>query len=221
MDLLDRVLEPGTDLLARVDDILLRTGAPAGHSVWSSLSKVGALPSAAVAAVAALSPTDIRAIAEHLTEVGDGLRDLPDTVPPRLESRGLIADGLTDAWRTLADQISGGPAGPGLTGRLAAGAAQLESIATWAADARRDLAAEIGACLGSAEAVLVRSATDTPEAHSTQAAADIAECVLTAVARSIDDGWHWFGHGAGLDAEVPLVALASGDGLRVGPIELR
>ena len=85
----DRVLEPGTDLLARVDDILLRTGAPAGHSVWSSLSKVGALPSAAVAAVAALSPTDIRAIAEHLTEVGDGLRDLPDTVPPRLESRGL------------------------------------------------------------------------------------------------------------------------------------
>jgi hypothetical protein len=220
MDLLDRVLEPGTDLLAHVDDSLSRNGAPADHPVWQRLAQVGVMPTAALASVAALSPTDIHLLVEHLTGVASVMHDLTDVVPPQLESRGLIADALTDGWRTLADQIAGGPAGSGLAERLASGAAHLASVAVWATDARRDLAGEVGACLGSAEAVLVRSSAGSPDATSIRAAADIAECVLASVSRSIDDGWQRLGRGAGLDAEVPLVPPTSSD-LRVGPIELR
>jgi hypothetical protein len=214
MDLLDRVVEPGSDLLARVDEILSRHGAPAAHPVWALLHRLGALPSVALDQVAGLVPSEISAVGTPLAVIASDLHTAIASVPPDVTSRGVTADGFGARWNGLAGQIGDG------ADRLSATAAAVAELADWAGTARRDLAGALGACLGSAEAVLVRSAPVTGDADSIRAAADIAADVLESIARMVDSGWQCFGDWSGLDAEAPVTTSAVDGPLVPNHIEL-
>ncbi|HEY1489060.1 MAG TPA: hypothetical protein VGF84_23340 [Micromonosporaceae bacterium] len=221
MDLLDRVLTPGTDLLERVDDLLTGCGAPDDHPIWRAMSRVGVLPLTALAQVATLDPDGMRSLSARLAEIAAGVRTVGDPVPRHLESRGLVADGFTAGWQGLAAQIATGPDGTSLAERIAATGAHLDDAAEWAAATRRDLAGEVGACLGSIDAVLVRTSADGPDDHAIRAAADIGARVLESVSRSVGDGWQRFGRWSGIDTETPTAPTAGADSPHVGHIELR
>ena len=190
MDLLDRVAGPGLDLLVRVDDVLARAGAPADHPVWRLIQRAGALPAAAFTQVAAVSAADLETTATHLDAARAEIRRSVESVPAYLDSRGAAADGFRARWSALGPQIVGPQiADDGLAGRLAATSAALDRVATWIADARHRVAGEMGACLGSTEAVLVRSIGGVPGPDEIRAAADLGACVLAAVIDAVDEGW--------------------------------
>jgi hypothetical protein len=220
MDLLDRVVGPGSDLLARVDAVLTRCGAPGDHPVWREISRTGTLPSTALAQIAALAPDEMRSRAADLARIASGVRSATDPVPSSLDSRGAVADGFARTWRALSAQITAGSDGATFADRVAATAEHLDDIAAWASAARRDLAGEIGACLGSSEAVAVRAAAAEPDDDAVRAAADIAACVLASISRSVDDGWVHFEHGSGLDRETPVTTVLA-DSLGADRVELR
>jgi hypothetical protein len=222
MDLLDRVLGPASDLLTRVDDSLLRHGAPPGHPVWTALQRVGALPSAAVAHVASLDPVGIRAGAHPIQPLSGRVRQEIAAGPVALDSRGVGPDRFMARWTDLSAQVAGDnrPGRGSFTDRLDATVTLLEDVADWATTARRDLAGELGACLGSAEAVQVRSASGGPTRESAQAAADIAERVLDAVGRGLDDGWQVYARWTGIDERIPMTATVFDDGFDPTHIEL-
>src|SRR5439155_12010634 len=157
MDLLDRVAVAGRDLLARVDEALLATGAPDGHPIWTALRRVGALPGDAFGTVVALRPEPLSAAAADLRALAESYARLD--VRPADEWTGLAADAYAVRWRDLARHL-GGSADPGeasLSGRLAATAAYLAEVADWASAARLELARSLGAVLGSAEALRLRT----------------------------------------------------------------
>jgi hypothetical protein len=225
MDLLDRVLVPASDLLSRVDTILTACGGPGDHPVWHEIARTGTLPSTALAEIAALAPDDIRASAAELARIASGLRT--DQVPVRLDSRGLLADGFAAAWRGLSGQVaadadaaSGGDPGS-LADRVAGTGAQLDEVAAWASAARRDLAGELGACLGSSEAVQIRASGGEPDAAAIRAAADVAAYVLASVSRSVDEGWARFARGSGLDTEISVTTTVIAEPQIATHIELR
>ena len=184
MDLLDRVAVAGRDLLARVDEALLATGAPDGHPIWTALRRVGALPGDAFGTVVALRPEPLSAAAADLRALAESYARLD--VRPADEWTGLAADAYAVRWRDLARHL-GGSADPGeasLSGRLAATAAYLAEVADWASAARLELARALGAVLGSAEALRLRTTPDpVPDA-----AAAIGVHVLVAVAAAHDEG---------------------------------
>jgi hypothetical protein len=200
MDLLDRVTEPGVDLLGRVDRILGDAGAPADHPVWRLLHRSGALPSATLAQVAALTPDGFRAAVSPLAGAAAPVRDAADGVPGRLDARGAAADGFTARWAALGPQITG----EGIAARLDETAGALDDVAGWITRTRRSVAGEVGACLGSAEAVLVRSCAGVPGPEEIRAAADIAACVLAAVLDAVDDGWQRYADWGRLAQRTPV-----------------
>jgi len=214
MDLLDRVIGPGSDLLVRVDEILSRHGAPAAHPVWALLHRLGVMPSVALDQVAGLAPSDISAAGTPLSGIASDLHTAVASLPSDVTSRGATADGFGARWNGLARQIGDG------ADRLSATAAAVAELAAWAGTARRDLAGVLGACLGSAEAVLVRSASVTGDADSIRAAADIAADVLESLAKTVDAGWQCFGDWSALDAEIPVTVSAVDGPLVPNHIEL-
>jgi hypothetical protein len=220
MDLLDRVIDPATDLLSRVDAVLVRCGAPHDHPVWAEMSRARALPSEALTALAALAPTEMNVLADQLSQMATSLAGSTDAVPTDLGSQGVAAEGFATAWRGLSAQIAAGHAGSSVPGhptpsqppseladRIAATAAQCAEIAQWASDARRELAGELGACLGSSEAVLIRAAQEPLGEPAMRAAADIAALVLGTASRAIERGWRCFDQWSGLDRPVPLAPI--------------
>jgi hypothetical protein len=172
MEPLDELSPPAADLLARVDDLLGRVGAPEQHPVWPLLRRVRVLPGEAVAGVAALRPAPLAA-------TGAAVRTL--------------AGGYADASATLARATGGweGPAAEAYAAhrgdlrarvdvagqRLVAVAERVDAAASWVYAARQRLSVALAEVLGSAEAVaVVRGDADAPVA-----AADIAARVLGAV----------------------------------------
>jgi hypothetical protein len=218
VDLLDRVHAPAADLLSRVEDILVRSGAPADHPLWPLVRRLAVLPSTALAEVSALAPAQLRATADQLAGVSDALHQSVASVPTDLASQGAAADGFGAAWHSLANQISGAS---GSADRIEATVAALRDAADWAAGLRRDLAGEIGACLGSAEAVSVRTVSGVPDPATIRAAADIAARVLAVLAAAVDDGWGLIRTRSGIETRVDVSALAVTTGPAAGHIELR
>lgn len=188
MDLLDQVAEPATALLNRVDDVLSRFGAPAGHPVWASLRRVGMLPGAAVAAVVALRPHPLATQAAALHHLAGGYADIAADLPAPAGWQGPAASAYAERVAAFAGQLSAAP--DSLAGRLAATAGYAEALAGWLAGSRRALAGTLALTLSSAEAVaLSGSATAPRPAGPTQlalAAAEIAWRVLDTVAAAYD-----------------------------------
>ncbi len=205
MDLLDRVMPPATDLLGHVDDLLTRHGAPPAHPVWALMRRVGALPGDALAQVAALAPSEMRADAGPIAASEADVRTVVAQVPSILSGHGVAASAYASRWADLSGQIIDDH--DGLTARLAATAHYLEDVAEWAASTRHTLAVEVGACLGSAQAVTVRAAIGSDlDPAVILAAADIAAHVLDPVARAIEAGWAVQQRWAEIRVRVPLRA---------------
>jgi hypothetical protein len=191
MDVLDRVAEPGRELLSRVDTMLAAGGAPADHPVWPLLRRVGALPGDVLDAFCALAP-------ERVTAAGDAVRARAGAyVEERADLAAAVAattwEGDSAAafgqrWEALGGHLGGdvAPDAPGLAGRLAATASYLDDVAGWMRSARRDLAHEVATALGSMEAVRVRApspgAPDRPD-RAGPAAATIGAVVLAVADR--------------------------------------
>jgi hypothetical protein len=129
-------------------------------------------------------------------------------VPHALDAQGAAADGFAARWTALGPQIGR----DGAAGRLDETASALDGVAEWIRVTRRGVAGEVGACLGSAQAVTVRSSGAGPDStagagfdpDAVRAAADIAAHVLSAVLDRIDDGWRRYGDWARLADVVPV-----------------
>ncbi|MFV2012442.1 MULTISPECIES: hypothetical protein [unclassified Micromonospora] len=204
MDVLDRVAAPARDLLARVDALLIGTGAPPGHPVWPLLRQVRALPGDAVAAFVAVRPEPLAAAGAALRPQLDGYAEAVDVLSGRLDWSGPAAQAYDAARRTLATRLTGGGGGgaadpDSLAGRLTATAGYAEAVAGWAALSRAGLAAVLAEALGSAEAVTVRTVdaepgwsavpgSGPPGSAAADAAATIAAAVLTAILEIAERG---------------------------------
>ncbi len=132
MDALDRLAGPARDLLAKVDDSLARTGAPADHPLWPLLRHLRVLPGDAVGAVAGLDPASVDAMGPPLRTLSD--RYSQSSTPP-LDWHGPAAQAFNDHWRTLSAFVE-----QGLSGRLADTASFAEAVAAWMRRTRMSVA---------------------------------------------------------------------------------
>ncbi|PWU55932.1 hypothetical protein DLJ47_08060 [Micromonospora sp. S4605] len=191
MDTLDRLAEPGLDLLRRVDT-LLAAGAPEGHPVWPLLRRMQVLPGEAVRGFLDLSPAPLatagHAVRRHVRaydEVGVALTD------PVLWS-GPAASRYGQARTALLRHLDEGP--ESLVGRLESTAGYADALADWVEGSRLTLARALADVLRSAEAVTVVAATALPGAVNQPrptgpgavAAAEIASRVLAVLCVAYD-----------------------------------
>ncbi|SCL16975.1 hypothetical protein [Micromonospora inyonensis] len=186
MDALDRLAEPGLDLLGRVDK-LLAAGAPDGHRLWPLLRRMRVLPGTAVRGFLDLYPAP-------LADAGRAVRQL---VPTYDGVCGVLTDPVSwsgpaasayDQTRTaLLRHLDEGP--ESLVGRLESTAGYADALADWVESSRRALARALADVLGSAEAVRVRVATAPgvePSGTALLAAADIGHRVLAVLGVAYD-----------------------------------
>jgi hypothetical protein len=182
-DALDRLIPPGTDLLERVDAVLIAHGLPAGHPVAALLRALGALPADVLAATCGWRPAPLRADAADLRRTAEEYERERDLIVPA-EWAGSAGEGFavhrTALVRFLGE--TGAPDEAGLVGRLRATAAYLDDVAEWLDRSRREMARSVADVLGSAEAVRLRATGDA------DAAASIAARVLSAAAEAYSGG---------------------------------
>ena len=158
MDALDRLAEPGLDLLGRVDALLAAAGAPEGHRLWPLLRRMQVLP-------------------------GRRVRRLPrpaSGAAGRRRARGAPADpGVRRGLRRASPTRLSGPAPAAYRVRRACGprccatstrvrrawwgglestAGYADALADWVEGSRGALARALAELLGSAEAVTVAGA---------------------------------------------------------------
>jgi hypothetical protein len=181
MDALDRLAEPASDLLARVDDTLARAGAPAGHPVWPLVLRLRALPGAAAGAFAAArtaplasASTVLRTLIREYEETGAALTVGTDW-------RGAGAEAFAGQWLAMRAHLDGG-APHDLVSRLRRTVSYVDALVDWLAQSRDAVARTLARVLASAEAVSVWTES-APEA-----AAEIAVDVLGALAEVHDRG---------------------------------
>ena len=197
MDLLDRVHPVARGLLDQVDATLVAAGAPAEHRIWPLLRRIGALPGELVAHLAGVTPDRLSEASDPLHRQADGYRLRADAVPMPAAWAGPAADAFAATWTGLSGHLAG--SGPdSLAGRLADTAAYLDDVKAWLTRGRRALAGTVAECLGSAEAVALRSAPGTPDwltgsaarpaTEVATAAATIGAHVLQAAGEILDDG---------------------------------
>ncbi|RGC68319.1 hypothetical protein C5N14_13895 [Micromonospora sp. MW-13] len=186
MDALDRLAEPGLDLLGRVDT-LLAGGAPEGHRLWPLLRRMQVLPGEAVRGFLDLHPAP-------LADAGHAVRGLVreyDKVCHLLTDpaawSGPAASAYDQARSALLRHLDEGP--ESLVGRLESTAGYADALADWVEGSRLALARALADVLGSAEAVRVRVATAPGAEAGTVgplAAADVAYRVLSVLGVAYD-----------------------------------
>ncbi|MDM4722161.1 hypothetical protein QTQ03_22155 [Micromonospora sp. WMMA1363] len=189
MDPLDRLAEPGLDLLRRVDG-LLATGAPEGHRVWPLLRRMQVLPGQAVRSFLELHPAPLaaagRAVRRHVQGYDEAAAALTD---PVLWS-GAAAAAYGEARTALLSHLDEGP--ESLVGRLESTAGYADALADWVEGSRLALARALADVLRSAEAVAVVAATSmslavsAPRASAGAEAAEIAARVLAVLCVAYD-----------------------------------
>ncbi|SDZ35205.1 hypothetical protein SAMN05444365_11116 [Micromonospora pattaloongensis] len=183
MDALDQLAPPATELLGRVDDLLVRAGAPTAHPIWPLLRRVRALPGDAVGAIIALRPAPLAAAGSGLRVLLPGYAHARATLADRPPWDGPGADAFDAHRGALAADLDDGADGAGT--RLAATGSYLDELAGWAAQSRTDVARALAAVIGSAQAVEVVTG-DPSGAGPARAAAEIGAVVLVAVADTVD-----------------------------------
>jgi hypothetical protein len=171
MDALDRLAEPAQELLSRVDDTLIRGGAPDDHPLWPLLRRLRVLPGDAVAAVSALRPAPLAATGPALRTLS-GEYAQPQAPP---DWHGPAAEAFSARWTTLSAYVE-----QGLAERLAATAAYAEAVADWLGRTRLAVARTLATVMTSAQAVTL--GTGAEPGQVVRAAADIAARVLGTLA---------------------------------------
>jgi uncharacterized protein YukE len=168
MDALDRLAPPAADLLARVDDTLVRCGAPPGHPVWPLLRRLRALPGEAVAALAVASPAPLDATGAVLRRFDEAYSHAYAALPAEVEGwRGVGAESFAAQWAALRAHL-----GEDLADRLRDTMSFVEAVERWVRDTRAALARTLAVVLTSAEAVAVRAAA-VPTAPDASAASAV------------------------------------------------
>ncbi|WP_433613035.1 hypothetical protein ACQP2P_03015 [Dactylosporangium sp. CA-139114] len=184
-DALDRLAGPGDDLFRRVEVLLDAGGVSAGSRVEGLLVRVGAMPGEVLDYALRLDVGSIRAAVQELRGLGDHFRVLPERLSADVRGSGWEGSGAEAfgvAWAALAAFIGGDE--NSIVGRVDATAAYLDGVAGWAEEFRSELAEAVARVLQSAEAVVVVTAAQEPEAVA--AAARIAERVLRTAADALD-----------------------------------
>ncbi|MBQ1027751.1 hypothetical protein [Micromonospora sp. C95] len=156
MDFLDRLAEPGLDLLERVDT-LLAAGAPEGHRVWPLLRRMQVLPGDALRGFLDLRPGPLatagHAVRRHVHGYDHACAALTD---PVLWS-GSAATAYGQSRAALLRHLDEGP--ESLVGRLEATAGYADALADWVEGSRLAVARALAEAIGSAEAVAVVAIT--------------------------------------------------------------
>ncbi len=191
MDALDRLAEPGLDLLRRVDT-LLAAGAPEGHRVWPLLRRMQVLPGDALRSFLDLRPAPLagagHAVRRHIQGYDHACAALTD---PLLWS-GSAAAAYGQSRAMLLRHLDEGP--ESLVGRLEATAGYADALAHWVEDSRLAVARALADVIGSAEAVAVIAATSLtreqshsgPSSPGNAGAAEIAARVLAVLCVAYD-----------------------------------
>ncbi|WP_089154512.1 hypothetical protein [Micromonospora sp. NBS 11-29] len=178
MDALDRLAEPGLDLLARVDTVLA-AGAPEGHRLWPLLRRMQVLPGAAVREFLELHPAPLTGAGHAVRRLVRGYDDTCALLADPVAWSGSAAAAYDEARTALLRHLDEGP--ESLVGRLEATAGYADALAGWVESTRAALARALAEVLGSAEAVTVHAAGRPgvePGRVEASAAAEIATRVL-------------------------------------------
>ncbi|MCW3814595.1 hypothetical protein ONA91_09010 [Micromonospora sp. DR5-3] len=155
MDALDRLAEPGLDLLARVDT-LLAGGAPEGHRLWPLLRRMQVLPGAAVREFLDLHPAPLADAGHAVRRLVRGYDDTCALLADPVAWSGPAAAAYDEARGALLRHLDEGP--ESLVGRLESTAGYADALADWVEGSRLALARALADVLRSAEAVTVHAA---------------------------------------------------------------
>ncbi|MGC4790062.1 hypothetical protein ACLQ22_19800 [Micromonospora sp. DT178] len=192
MDALDRLAEPGLDLLRRVDT-LLAAGAPEGHRVWPLLRRMQVLPGEAVRNFLDLHPAPLAAAGHSARRLIRGYDDACAALTDPVLWSGPAASSYGQARAALLRHLDEGP--ESLVGRLESTAGYADALADWVEGSRLALARALADVLRCAEAVNVVAATSMPAGAPGQrsaagpggsAAAEIAARVLAVLCVAYD-----------------------------------
>ncbi|SCG63466.1 hypothetical protein [Micromonospora halophytica] len=185
MDALDRLAEPGLDLLRRVDR-LLAAGAPEGHRLWPLLRRMQVLPGDALRAFLDLHPAPLATAGHAVRRLVRGYDDASAALTdPGLWS-GPAASAYDEARSALLRHLDEGP--ESLVGRLESTAGYADALAHWVEGSRLAVARVLAEVIGSTEAVHVHAATalGAEPGPGTLAAAEIATRVLSVLGVAYD-----------------------------------
>ncbi|MFC3503882.1 hypothetical protein ACFOOK_23330 [Micromonospora krabiensis] len=181
MDTLDRLAEPGLDLLGRVDT-LLAAGAPDAHPVWPLLRRMQVLPGEAVRAFLDLRPAPLADAGHGVRRLVRGYDDVSATLTDAVLWSGPAAEAYGQSRAALLHHLDEGP--DSLVGRLESTAGYADALADWVEGSRLALARALADVLRSAEAVAVVAATSMvtgSAARSGPAGPGVAEAAEVAV----------------------------------------
>ncbi|MCM0678179.1 hypothetical protein NCC78_26395 [Micromonospora phytophila] len=192
MDALDRLAEPGLDLLRRVDT-LLAAGAPDGHRVWPLLRRMQVLPGDAVQGFLDLHPAPLAGAGNAVRRLVRGYDDVSAALTDPVLWSGPAASAYGQARVALLHHLDEGP--ESLVGRLESTAGYADALADWVEGSRLALARALADVLRSAEAVAVVAATSValgasgsrgPAGPGGAEAAEIAARVLAVLCVAYD-----------------------------------
>ncbi|MGI5525100.1 hypothetical protein ACQEUX_29760 [Micromonospora sp. CA-259024] len=190
MDALDRLAEPGLDLLRRVDT-LLAAGVPEGHRVWPLLRRMQVLPGDAVRSFLDLHPAPLVGAGHAVRRLVRGYDDVSATLTDAVLWSGSAATAYGQQRAALLRHLDEGP--DSLVGRLESTAGYADALADWVEGSRLALARTLADVLRSAEAVAVVAATAAgvstrlgPVGPGAADAAEIAARVLAVLCVAYD-----------------------------------
>ncbi|MEW1585985.1 hypothetical protein AB0283_11105 [Micromonospora vinacea] len=158
MDALDRLAEPGLDLLRRVDT-LIAAGVPEGHRVWPLLRRMQVLPGDAVRSFLDLHPVPLASAGHAVRRLVRGYDDVSAALTDSVLWSGPAATAYGQQRAALLRHLDEGP--DSLVGRLESTAGYADALADWVEGSRLALARTLADVLRSAEAVAVVAATAT------------------------------------------------------------
>ncbi|WFF02527.1 hypothetical protein [Micromonospora sp. WMMD964] len=190
MDALDRLAEPGLDLLRRVD-ALIAAGVPEGHRVWPLLRRMQVLPGEAVRGFLDLHPAPLAGAGHAVRRLVRGYDDVSAALTDQVLWSGPAATAYGQQRAALLHHLDEGP--DSLVGRLESTAGYADALADWVEGSRLALARTLADVLRSAEAVAVVAATATgvstrpgPIGPGVADAAEIAARVLAVLCVAYD-----------------------------------
>ncbi|MFG1838756.1 hypothetical protein [Micromonospora sp. NPDC049175] len=190
MDALDRLAEPGLDLLRRVDR-LIAAGVGEGHRVWPLLRRMQVLPGDAVRGFLDLHPAPLAGAGHAVRRLVRGYDDVSAALTDPVLWSGPAATAYGQQRAALLRHLDEGP--DSLVGRLESTAGYADALADWVEGSRLALARTLADVLRSAEAVAVVAATATgpstgpgPLGPGVADAAEIAARVLAVLCVAYD-----------------------------------
>ncbi|MET8256506.1 hypothetical protein ACFYPG_09275 [Micromonospora sp. NPDC005553] len=190
MDALDRLAEPGLDLLRRVDR-LIAAGVPEGHRVWPLLRRMQVLPGDAVRGFLDLHPVPLASAGHAVRRLVRGYDDVSAALTDPVLWSGPAATAYGHQRAALLRHLDEGP--DSLVGRLESTAGYADALADWVEGSRLALARTLADVLRSAEAVAVVAATAAgastrpgPVGPGVADAAEIAARVLAVLCVAYD-----------------------------------